>query len=59
MIGVEQLADDLAIPRTLSACGVRREHLPALVAGSRGNSMNGNPRDLSDAELEKILGDML
>ena len=56
---VESLLDELGIPRRLSEIGVRREQIPALVRDSRGNSMNGNPRDLSDAELTQILEDRL
>jgi hypothetical protein len=33
--------------------------IPALVASSRGNSMDGNPRALADAELTQILEEML
>lgn len=52
---VEALLDDLKIPRRLSEIGVTREQIPALVRDSRGNSMSGNPRDLSDEELTDIL----
>jgi hypothetical protein len=35
--------------------GVTAAQLPALVIDSRGNSMSGNPRELSDEELLQIL----
>jgi alcohol dehydrogenase class IV len=56
---VDRLCVELAIPRRLSELGVRREQIPALVQASRGNSMSGNPRDVSDAELSLLLEDLL
>lgn len=52
---IDQLCVDLNVPARLSHVGVRREQLDDLVPGSRGNSMNGNPRTLDDAELRAIL----
>jgi alcohol dehydrogenase class IV len=52
---IEQLCVSLGIPQRLRELGVRQEQLPALVKGSRGNSMSGNPRDVSDEELRDIL----
>ena len=37
----------------------RREQIPALVRDSRGSSMSGNPRELSDDELTAILEELL
>jgi alcohol dehydrogenase class IV len=56
---VQELCDELSVPRSLSALGVCRAHLPALVHSSRGNSMSGNPRALEDAELRDILESLL
>jgi alcohol dehydrogenase class IV len=56
---IEGLCQRIGIPRRLSEIGVRSEQIPALVAQSRGNSMSGNPRDLSDEELMRILKEML
>lgn len=56
---VDELCRELAIPRRLSRFGVGPEDVPKLVDSSRGNSMNGNPRDLSDGELTSILEGML
>jgi alcohol dehydrogenase class IV len=56
---IDTLLSDLAIPRRLSEIGVQREQIPAIVRDSRGNSMNGNPRALTDDELTRILEDML
>ncbi|MEZ6066714.1 MAG: iron-containing alcohol dehydrogenase [Planctomycetaceae bacterium] len=52
---IEQLCDELDIPRRLSELGITRAQLPRLVATSRGNSMSGNPRDIDDAELLQLL----
>ncbi len=49
------LCHDMQIPARLRDLGVTRDQLPALVPSSRGNSMSGNPRDLSDAELLELL----
>lgn len=52
---VRELALSLRIPLRLRDLGVEKNQLPALVPASRGNSMNGNPRSLSDSELSDIL----
>jgi alcohol dehydrogenase class IV len=52
---IEQIRARLRIPTRLSELGVRAEQLPALARDSRGNSMSGNPRELSDDELLEIL----
>jgi alcohol dehydrogenase class IV len=57
--GIETLCDRVGVPRRLSEVGVKREDIPALVKGSRGSSMSGNPRDLSDSELTAILEGLL
>lgn len=56
---VDSIADRIGIPKTLSELGVRNEQIPAIVNSSRGNSMSGNPRELSDEELTEILERML
>ncbi len=59
MAVIQSLIERLEIPQRLSMLGVTREQLPALANGSRGNSLDGNPRDVSDEELlgtlERIL----
>jgi alcohol dehydrogenase class IV len=54
-----ELADRIGIPRRLGDVGVRREQIPELVRGSRGNSMSGNPRPIGDDELAAILEALL
>ena len=56
---IDRLTDELQVPRRLSALGVRAEQIDQLVPASRGNSMNGNPRDVPDAELRQILDEWL
>ena len=56
---IDRLCTDLNVPAKLSQVGVRSEQLDDLVRGSRGNSMNGNPRQLDDAELRRILEERL
>lgn len=52
---INALCLELRVPTKLSQVGVQRNQLADLVRGSRGNSMNGNPRQLSDAELHDLL----
>jgi alcohol dehydrogenase class IV len=56
---IERIARNIGIPQRLSALGVERSAIPALVKSSRGNSMDGNPRDVSDEELTTLLDEML
>ncbi|WP_339734720.1 iron-containing alcohol dehydrogenase [uncultured Gimesia sp.] len=56
---IEALNHRIQIPHNLASLGVTRTQIPDLVASSRGNSMSGNPRELSDAELTQILEDLL
>lgn len=53
------LCDRVGVPRRLSEVGVKARHIPDLVKSSRGSSMSGNPRELSDEELTEILEDVL
>ncbi len=52
---IDTLCDQVQIPRRLRDIGVSREQIPALVTASHGNSLNGNPRDVSDPELQTLL----
>lgn len=53
--GIEAICDRIGSPRTLSEIGVGSSMIPDLVKSSRGNSMRGNPREVSDEELTKLL----
>jgi alcohol dehydrogenase class IV len=52
---IDAIGRRIGIPRRLSNVGVRAEQIPDLVRDARGNSMDGNPRALSDQELAAIL----
>jgi alcohol dehydrogenase class IV len=56
---IDELTRGIGIPARLSQIGVRSDQLPALVKGSRGNSLDGNPREVSDAELRDLLERLL
>lgn len=56
---IDDLCRAVGIPATLGEIGARREQIPQLAAASRGNSMSGNPRPISDDELTLILEGML
>lgn len=55
---IQTISNRIGVPRTLKEIGVERALVPALVQSSRGNSMNGNPRELSDEELTRILEEL-
>lgn len=52
---LSQLLDELKIPRHLADCGVSPSQFPDIVRSSHGNSLDGNPRPVSDSELLEIL----
>lgn len=52
---IETVCRDVRIPARLRDLGVMREQIPDLVTGSHGNSLSGNPRELSDSELHDLL----
>jgi alcohol dehydrogenase class IV len=52
---VEELATRVGIPLRLRDLGVTREQIPDLVPSSRGNSMSGNPVEVSDEQLRILL----
>ncbi len=52
---VDTLCRDVGIPARLRDLGVARGQIPELVTGSHGNSLSGNPREISDAELHDLL----
>ena len=56
---IEALCGRVGLPRRLSELGVKPEQIPALVNDSRGSSMSGNPRELTDRELTELLEGLL
>ena len=55
VIRIEKLCHEVGIPSRLRDIGVDLNQIPQLVMGSRGNSMSGNPREVTDQELNDIL----
>jgi alcohol dehydrogenase class IV len=55
---IDSLVSDLNVPTKLRALGVEQSQIEELIPASRGSSMNGNPRDVSDDELRQLLQDM-
>jgi alcohol dehydrogenase class IV len=57
---LERLRAEIGIPETLSAAGVRSEHLPRLVDIASGDACHpSNPRTVSRADFEKLFGSAL
>ncbi|HEY2146968.1 MAG TPA: iron-containing alcohol dehydrogenase [Pirellulales bacterium] len=56
---IERICRDIGIPARLSEISVRPDQIPALVRQSRGNSMSGNPREITDDELTRMLTEVL
>lgn len=52
---VECLCREVGIPSRFRDIGVKQQQIPDLVISSHGNSLSGNPRDLTDEELRDIL----
>jgi alcohol dehydrogenase class IV len=52
---IRNVNQQMGIPARLGDLGVTAEQIPDIVRSSRGNSMNGNPRDIDDEELAEIL----
>jgi alcohol dehydrogenase class IV len=56
--GIVALGLRIGIPSRLRDLGVAQNQLAALVPASRGNSMSGNPVDLSDDQLGELLASL-
>ena len=52
---IDKLTQSLGIPGRLRDLGVAQTQIPELVEGSHGNSLSGNPREITDAELREVL----
>jgi alcohol dehydrogenase class IV len=55
IVRIESICNEVGIPSRLRDIGVTQSQIPELVTGSRGNSMSGNPKDVSDQELNELL----
>jgi len=56
---VEQLCRDIGISRKFTEEGIEERDIPALVSGSFGSSMRGNPIPLSKEQVEQIIRELL
>ncbi len=56
---IDVICRRVGVPPRLADLGVLHDQIPALVKSSRGQSMSGNPRDVSDAELTQLLEKLL
>jgi alcohol dehydrogenase class IV len=55
---IGELCRAVEVPSRLREIGVRREQLLEIARDSRGNSMDGNPRALSDEALVQVLEEL-
>lgn len=56
---IERLCREVGLPTHLADLGVRPDQISDLVRSSRGNSMDGNPRLVSDEELAALIEEAL
>ncbi|MBB77324.1 MAG: alcohol dehydrogenase [Planctomycetaceae bacterium] len=52
---IRTLSRNMGLPERLRDVAVRKEQLAVIATSSGGNSMRGNPREITDAELRDIL----
>ncbi len=55
---IERLCRETGVPQRLAEVGLARDRIPWLAENSGGASMRGNPVDLDQPRLERILGEM-
>ena len=57
---IQKLADDVEIPKSLLEAGVKEEDIPFLAESAKNDAGTpGNPRDVSQAEIEEIYRSIL
>lgn len=56
---IQTLSERIGVPQRLSEIGVMADQLPGIVQSSRGSSLSGNPRELTDDELFQLLESLL
>jgi len=56
---IEELCRGFGLPMRLSEYGIDEALLPAIARDSKGNSMSGNPKELSESEVEAMLREIL
>ncbi|MCA9082069.1 MAG: iron-containing alcohol dehydrogenase, partial [Planctomycetaceae bacterium] len=52
---IDSLLTDLCIPKSLRELGVAEADLPAIAAASMGNSMRGNPVEMTPDSVLPVL----
>ena len=52
---LQELCDLLGVPRRLSDLGIDSSMIPDLAKDSKGTSMSGNPKELSNKDVEEVL----
>jgi alcohol dehydrogenase class IV len=52
---VVQLCRGFGLPMRLSEYGIEETSIPVIARDSKGNSMSGNPKELSTSDIESIL----
>ena len=55
IVRIEQLCRGFGLPMSLSDCGIDEAKIPAIARDSKGNSMLGNPKELSESDIEQLL----
>ncbi len=56
---IERLCERVGVPRRLSEVGVQPDQIPAIARDSFGNSMRGNPVELSEPKVVELLRGLL
>lgn len=56
---IERLCARVGIPRRLADVGVKSEQIPAIARDSFGNSMHGNPVELTEQQVVRMLQELL
>ena len=57
---IQKLADDVEIPKSLLEAGVKEEDIPFLAESAKNDACTpGNPRDVSQADIEEIYRSIL
>jgi len=56
---IEALGRRVGVPPRLADLGIRHDQIAAIVKSSRGQSMSGNPCDVSDSQLTRLLEKLL
>jgi len=56
---IRRLKKELKIDDTISKFGVAREDIPKIIHSASSSSMSGNPGELSETELEKMMVELL